>query len=119
VKRLDNGILNAIGFAWVGDFMWEYLEAPAENASEMYRDFLPEDPGEARFNHIGYRVDTEAEFEAVMAAYARQGVGTALQMDLPGFLRCYYADTVRQLGHYTEYVYEFPGGAYFAEAPRN
>ncbi len=38
-------------------------------------------------------------------------------MDLPGALRCYYADTLGQLGHYTEYVYEYPGGAYFAQAP--
>jgi hypothetical protein len=119
VKRLDNGILNAIGFAWVGDFMWEYLEVPTENPVEMYRDFIPAEPGGARFNHIGYRVETEAEFEAVMASYRAMGVGTALQMDLPGFLRCYYADTLAQLGHYTEYVYEFPGGGYFAEAPKN
>jgi hypothetical protein len=119
VKPLDNGILTGIGMAWVGDFMWEYLGVDPESCPDFYRDFVPADPAAAVFNHIGYKLATEAEFEAVMAGYAAAGVGTAIQMDLPDQLRCYYADTLPQLGHYTEYVWEMPGGSYFADAPRN
>jgi hypothetical protein len=120
IKRNPAGPLVGLGTAWVGGTMWEYLEFHPEMTPEIFARFLPDDPRDARTNHVGYMLEDQAQLQAVMAQHAASGVGVALHMDLPDVLECYYADSYPQLGHYTEYVYLKPGGRdYFAETPYN
>jgi hypothetical protein len=120
VKTMEpGGMLTAMGFAWVDGFMWELLEADPKAEPNVFQAYLPDSPGDMRFHHLGYMLENQTQLQEVMARYADAGVGTAVHMELPGVLECYYADTLQQLGHYTEYVYLMPGCQYFDQAPHN
>jgi hypothetical protein len=121
VRRLPpGGPLQVLATAWVGGVMWEYLQFDPELMPDIYRDFVPESPEDVRFNHVAYMLESEADLRAVMSHNESIGIGVALHMDMGEILECYYADTLPQLGHYTEYVWLKPKGRdFFAETPHN
>jgi hypothetical protein len=48
------------------------------------------------------------------------GFAMVTDEDMPGILNYRYFDTVKTLGHFTEFVLLQPGGeAFFADVPRN
>jgi hypothetical protein len=107
-----------LGFARAQHLLVELVEADPEQKS-IFRRWLPDTGSAARFHHLGYLVESEAEFEVAMGQFATSGVRTfrGSSADLYDFA---YADTVAELGHYCELVHLRPAGKdFFSGAPQN
>ena len=92
VARLD------VALAWAGETQIELI-APLGGDDEFYRSGLPSTEFALRLHHIGQHVDTQAEFEQLLADLRRNDV------PIIGQTRSYfYADMGRQFGHHMEYV---------------
>lgn len=106
--------------AWTGDTQIEVLQL-GEGAPPMYLDYVPERPGELRLQHLGRRVDTLEQWDALRAAINAYGYATPLDAEImDGHLRAIYVDTRDLLGIYSEYVF-FSGPALgmYDDVPRN
>jgi hypothetical protein len=113
---------SALGFAYVGETMIELVEVdPNGDLLPIHRGWVPDAAAGARLNHMAYFVDSDDELSALIGRFEASGVATArLEGFGDIFTRYYYADTVAQLGHYTEFVCLGPGGRDFlASVPRN
>lgn len=107
-----------LAFAYAGGVMLELVE-PVPEAKTIFRDWIPEDPAAARFHHLGYFVHSEEEWRTVVDHYEAAGIKT-LCGSVADLLDYGYADTVAQLGHWTEFVRLKPAGKdYFANVPDN
>lgn len=110
---------NALAFAHAGNIMLELIDVKP-GMVDFYTGWIPEDPDALRIHHQGYYARDRAEFDAVTAQYEAQGFPMATDAEMPGLLYYRYFDTVRVLGHYTEFVLMQPGGeAFFADVPHN
>lgn len=91
--------------AWVGDSQIEVLQL-SEGAPQMYLDYVPDEPGPLRLQHLGRRIETLEQWEALERTIARGGFDTPLKgSSMNGQLRAVYVDTRALLGIYSEYVY--------------
>ena len=106
--------------AWTGTTQIEVL-CVGEGAPQMYLDYIPEKPGELRLQHLGRRVETLDDWQALEAAIAKGGYDTPLNaVAMDGNLRAIYVDTRDLLGIYSEYVF-FTGPALnmYDDVPHN
>ena len=107
-----------IALAHAGGVVLELVE-PDPEADTIFRTWIPDEPAGARFHHLGYYIENEEEWAKVVAQYHAAGIETMLG-SVGDILDYGYADTVAQLGHYTEIVLLKPAGAnFFASAPHN
>lgn len=106
--------------AWTGDTQIEVLQL-GEGAPRMYLDYVPDAPGELRLQHLGRRVDTLDQWEALERAIARAGLDTPLNATaMDGHLRAVYVDTRALLGIYSEYVFfSGPALSLYDDVPHN
>jgi hypothetical protein len=120
VTHLPKGsLVDGMAFAWVKGVMLELIAVDPENALPVYQQHIPERTDQARFHHLGFRFDTEEEYNGRVAQAAADGFGEAFFLDYGGIL-AYYADSYGQLGHYTEFVHTRPGAEdFFAHVPHN
>ena len=115
----NNPLATALGFAYVQELMIELIEA-IPDADSVFRGWVPDSDTGLRLHHLGYFAEDEADWNAVLGQFAAGGYRTALKGSIGDLLDYYYADTLAQLGHYTEVVHLRPGGgAYWANVPRN
>lgn len=109
----------ALAFAHTGNMMMELIGAKP-GGLEFYNDWIPDDPDVLQVHHHGYYAKDRAEFDAAAEQFEAQGFAMVADADMPGILNYRYFDTVKALGHYTEFVLMQPGGdAFFADVPRN
>ena len=110
---------NALAFAHAGNMMIELVDAKP-GGLPFYDEWIPEDPDVLQVHHHGYYAKDKAEFDAIAEQFQAQGFAMVADADMPGILDFRYFDTVKALGHYTEFVLLQPGGeAFFADVPRN
>jgi extradiol dioxygenase family protein len=122
-KRLE-GQLKAGGqirveLAWVGTIMYELMHATGEGAA-IYMDRLP--PGEGfhvRHHHLGYLLDSEAQWDALMVEVAEKDHVMPHVSFNEGFMKSCFVDAPI-LGHYLEYICPEPAArAFFESVPGN
>jgi hypothetical protein len=92
----------SLAFAWLGPTMIEIIE-PVGGSVNIYRRHLPES-GAPRLHHIGVRLHSDAQWQAMREAISVSGLSTLLEVQVPT-TRALYIDTYAELGHYTEYLY--------------
>lgn len=104
-----------VGLAWSGGVQIEIIQ-PLGGSDAVYRDWLPAGRDYAlRFHHLAHLMESEAEFDAVAAQLARQGVPVPLRGANPGAARYLYGDFRATLGHYVEYIHFTATGRQFFE----
>jgi hypothetical protein len=118
-RRLE-GPLKAGGYirvelAWLGGVMYELMYAHGPG-SDFVTSILPQDTSFAmRPHHLGYLVNTAAEWAAVEKEIRDSGRRILNVTDAPGFLKAYIVETP-ELGHHLEYIFPEPAGVAFFEA---
>jgi len=110
----------ALAFAYVGGMMIELVDIRPEQDT-IYRGGVPEHDDELRLHHLGYLIESEAEWHAEIRTFEAAGFNPALVGHAGDLLEWYYADTVAALGHYTELIrYKSEAGrAYWVNVPHN
>lgn len=109
----------ALGFAYVQNVMIELVEVRPEQDT-IYRSYIPESDSAIRFHHLGYMIDSEAEWRSVIGQFEAAGFKPALIGSSGDVLDYYYADTVAALGHYCELVrLKSTGKSLWANVPHN
>ena len=121
VRRLPEGAPSrALGFAYVQTLMIELIELWPDQARSIYHDWIPDIDTQARFHHLGYLIDSEAQWYETIAQFEAGGIRPALAGGSGDILDYYYADTLAELGHYCELVRLKPAGKNFwANVPHN
>lgn len=115
----EGGPIKAIGLAYAQNVMIELIEAVPEYDS-IYRDWIPESESAARFHHLGYIIDDEADFHDLVGRFDAAGCGGAFAGSHGDILAFHYADSVGLLGHYCELVHlKTAGKDYFSGVPHN
>ncbi|NLR72812.1 VOC family protein [Novosphingobium sp. ERN07] len=112
---------NAIALAWTdADLMVELIE-PNPAVESIYSNWRPDLGAGARLHHLGFKPETDAEFDAIIAQLGAGGCPVSTEGTAGDALRYAYIDTTRALGHYYELILlKGEGGkAYFAPVPQN
>lgn len=109
-----------IAMAYVGDVIFELVEVDLSvELMDIHRGWLPADPGEARFNHVAFMLDSLEKWQATQEQFRTEGVAIPVSMSFGDVYEFFYADTVSQLGHWSEFICLKPGGKDFmADIPR-
>lgn len=110
----------ALGNAWVDGTLIELVDL-WPGGDTFYHAWIPDDEAGLRLHHLGYLIDSEAEWRDAIAQMETAGFKPVLVGGAPGVMDWYYADTVAMLGHYTElmrYTSE-AGKGFWADVPRN
>jgi len=109
----------ALAFAHTGNMMMELVGAKP-GGLDFYNAWIPDDPEVLQVHHHGYYAKDRAEFDAIRDQFVALGFPMVTDADMPGILNYRYFDTVKALGHYTEFVLLQEGGeAFFGDVPRN
>ena len=91
--------------AWTGASMIEVI-AVGEGAPPLYTDYVPDEPGKLVLHHLGRRIDSVEQWDAMETAVGSLGLDKPMHgAVMDGDLRFAYVDTRALLGIYTEYVY--------------
>ncbi len=108
----------AAKFAWVGTLMYEIICASGPG-TEIFSNHLPDtDEFVIKHHHLGYLVQNQAQWDAVLANAERHGFAVPHQNVNPLVEVCFVE--VPELGHYMEYLYATEAGMQFFESvPRN
>jgi hypothetical protein len=105
-----------VALAYRGDTMIEIIVSHLAD-DPLYGDAAAQ--GELVLHHLGYLVDAE-EWGRIPAKLAGLGVSIAKQNPPGSPVHFIYADTRKDLGHFSEYVHLPAGaGALFGNVPRN
>ncbi len=109
-----------IAMAYVGDVIFELVEVDLSvKLLDIHRGWLPASPSEARFNHVAFMLDSLEAWHGAQAQFREMGAAIPLAMSFGEVYEFFYADTVSQLGHWSEFICLKPGGeAFMAEIPR-
>jgi Glyoxalase/Bleomycin resistance protein/Dioxygenase superfamily len=96
-----------VELAWVGTIMYELMTAQGPG-SAIYMDRLAaSDDFQMKHHHLGYLVDTAAQWAALMAHVSTQGhVMPHYSAESP-FAKSCFVDAP-ELGHYLEYIFPEP-----------
>lgn len=94
-----------IAVADVGGVMFELL-APVGGADGVYRVFVvPGQPGAVRLHHFAHVVETQSDWDNVIASIDASGLATPLRGLYLDKAHYVCVDTRAMIGHYTEFVY--------------
>lgn len=121
VLPLDPGSpASRIAMAYVGDIIFELVEVDlAVELLPIHRGWLPASPADARFNHVAFMLDSLDAVESTKAQFGKLGVDVPVSMSFGDIFEFFYADTVAELGHWSEFLCLGPAGADFlADIPR-
>lgn len=106
-----------LGFAHAHNSMIELIEMnPGREI--FFKPWIPESESAIRLNHLGYMMQSEAEWDTVSRQFEAAGFTLAVSANL-GDVRFQYYDTVEALGHYYEMTYLGPTAKGFFDAPLN
>lgn len=94
-----------VGLAWQGDTMIEIIGCLGGDDT-IYRQILPDDRFAVRLHHLGFRLNSDEEWEQMKRLGAAQGYEVALELSTSS-TRALYFDTREDLGHHIEYLYYF------------
>lgn len=98
-----------VELAWAGPLMVELMTASGPG-SAIYMSRLPASDGFVlRHHHLGYLVQSAAEWDALMGEVARRGLSLAHESETEGLMRSCFVDAP-ELGHYLEYILPAPRG---------
>jgi hypothetical protein len=102
---LDSGgrMTMEIALAWVGSTMLEIIQPIADDVA-VYADWLPKHGFAVRFHHIGFRLRSSDEWNAMLERNERHGHQVVFNLTASN-TRALYIDTVAALGHYVEYLF--------------
>jgi extradiol dioxygenase family protein len=108
-----------VELAWVGSIMYELMWANGQGAA-IYMDRLPASDGfHIHHHHLGYMLDSDAQWDALMAEVAAKGHAMPHVSHNDGFMKSCFVDAP-ELGHYLEYICPEPAGrAFFESVPGN
>lgn len=98
----------SVALCYVGDTMLEFIEPQGGNDA-IYRDVVNDNDSVICFHHMGYRINAESEWQAMIESLGTNGVSIALSGQAPTS-RYLYADYRESLGHYLEYLMYTPEG---------
>ena len=98
----------SVALAYVGDTQIELIH-PQGGDDSVYRDALPADRYTVALHHLGYRIEDEAGWQAMLEAVARTGDRIVLHGQARTS-RYLYTDSRAELGHYIEYLMFTPEG---------
>ena len=121
VVPLDPGSpASRIAMAYVGDIIFELVEVDLSvDLLPIHRGWLPADPAGARFNHVAFMLESMEEFGGAQDHFRELGVDVPVVMSFGDIFEFFYADTVAELGHWSEFLCLGPAGADFlADIPR-
>jgi hypothetical protein len=109
-----------LAFAYVDGRMIELVDLrPGEDT--IYHAWIPERDDEVRLHHLGYLIESEADWHGAIGQYEAAGFAPALVGGVDGRMQWYYSDTVATLGHYCELIRftSEAGKSYWADVPHN
>jgi extradiol dioxygenase family protein len=117
-RRLDGPLKTGgrirVELAWVGTIMYELLTSEGEG-SAIYMDRLPPGDGfKLKHHHLGYLIDTDAQWDALMREAEAKGHAMPHVSHNAGFMKSCFVDAPA-LGHYLEYICPEPAGRAFLE----
>ena len=121
VVPLDPGSpTSRIAMAYAGEMIFELVEVDTSvGLLDIHRGWLPQDPSEARLNHVAFMRDSLEALEDAQAHFEQLGAAIPVRMSFGDIFEFFYADTVPQLGHWSEFLCLGPGGKDFlADIPR-
>ena len=121
VVPLDPGSPSSrIAMAYLGDTIFELVEVDLSvELLDIHRGWLPEDPGEARLNHVAFMLDSLGAWQGAQDQFRAQDVAMPVCMSFGDIFEFFYADTVAQLGHWSEFLCLGTAGKEFlADIPR-
>lgn len=121
IGRTDYGeeMRMRLAHAWWGDTWIELIE-PVDGAIGLYQNWTPA-ASPLRLHHLGIFVQTPDDYKEALGINRAAGRSPVFSMRRPNGTQVCYFDTVKDLGHYTEYLY-FPEEAMsqiLARMPRN
>jgi catechol 2,3-dioxygenase-like lactoylglutathione lyase family enzyme len=103
---------------WAGGVMYELLWAEGPG-SEVFRAGLPDEGFAIVPHHLGYRVSTAEDWEALHREVEAKGLEILHRTDAPGFLKAIIV-AEPDLGHFLEYILPEAGGVdFFETSPSN
>lgn len=91
-------------YGYVGDLQIELCHH--DGGRSVYKEWL--DSRGPSLHHLGFRLDTRAEYDAAGAAFEREGAPYAMGGEIEGLGVWAYYDTVEQLGCFTEIYWSAP-----------
>ena len=91
-------------YAYVGELQVELCQH--DGGRSIYKDWL--DTRGPSLHHLGFRLDTRAEYDAAAASFVSQGAPLAMGGEIENTGVWAYFDTVAQLGCYTELYWSAP-----------
>ena len=102
--------------AFIGDVQLELIQ-PAGGEDGVYRELVPAKG--LKLHHVGVLVDSDSDWNAVIAESEREGILMPVSGDFAGLMRYLYLDRRAELGHYVEYMQPSAAGAtLFNDVPR-
>jgi hypothetical protein len=110
----------AIAMAYVRGAMIELVEVDTgQELMSIFDGWLPDTVDGARLNHVAYMMDSEEQWRAAQARFGDLGIALPVVMKFGDIFDYFYADTIAQLGHFSEFVCLGPEGREFlASIPR-
>ena len=103
--------------AFAGSVQLELI-APAGGADGVYRAMLPA-AGGLRFHHIGCLIDSDQQWDGLLADARAKGIGMPVAGDFGGLMRYVYLDCRAEIGHFVEYMQPSADGrTLFDDVPR-
>jgi len=113
----DGGHMHA-EFAWVGTMMYELICASGPGSAH-FMDMLPPGDGFAlRHHHLGFLIQNQAQWDAVLANAAARGFPVVNHSVNPLVEVCFVK--VPHMEHYLEYLYATEVGMqFFDSVPRS
>ncbi len=105
-----------IKLAWAGGVMFELIEAKGPG-TQFYTSRLPEDRFAIRHHHLGFLVNSMADWTALIDELAQKNMPIVFEGHTEGFMRFCYAYAA-EVDHYLEYfLLEQAGIAFFQSVP--
>jgi hypothetical protein len=101
-----------VELAWVGTIMYELMFAEGPG-SAIFMDRLPQGDGfHMKHHHLGYIIDTDEEWNAMIAMIRAEGHKLAHYSAESPFAKTCFVDAP-ELGHYLEYILPTPAAVDF------
>jgi hypothetical protein len=110
-----------LALAWTEErFMVELIE-PNLAVESIYSDWDRASGRTIRFHHLGFLIETAADFAAIRQTLIDSGSPVAAEGSAGDMLDYAYLDTTRALGHYYELIHLKGEGKtrFFASVPHN
>ena len=113
--------VTSIAMAYVRGSMIELIEVDTgQELMSIHDGWLPDSDGGAKLNHVAYMMESEEQWRSAQTHFGDVGIALPVVMKFGKIFDYFYADTVAQLGHFSEFVCLGPEGKEFlASIPRN